>query len=311
MEYASPLYPPLEPFNTGMLPVGDGHTLYYEQCGNPQGVPIVFLHGGPGSSCKMKHRQLFNPQKYRAILFDQRGCGKSTPTASMVANTTPHLVADIEKLRTHFGIAAWHVYGSSWGSTLGVAYAEAHPPMVLSLTVADVFLGSPAEAAWFEQSGQADRFFPEAFARVRKHLPEGSSFFAGLNAVLNGDDATKALTATQDWTRLEGWLACLDATPAMVEEGLADPLLLPRAQIEIGYIANRCFLQPNQLLNHADRLTMPVTILQGQHDMVCPPETAIALHRAVPHSQLYLVPNCGHVSNTAMQWQRRMVLDKL
>ncbi|MFO8154223.1 prolyl aminopeptidase [Thioalkalivibrio sp.] len=290
------LYPPIEAGETGTLDVGDGHRLYWETCGDPDGLPVVFLHGGPGSGCEPWHRRFFDPARYRIVLFDQRGSGRSTPHAGLEANTTPHLVEDIERLRESLGVRRWVVFGGSWGSTLGLAYAQAHPDRVLGLVLRGIFLCRPRDIRWFYQSG-ADRLFPEAWARFRELIPdeERVDMVAAYHRRLTGSDRELRERAAQAWSVWEGSSSCLRPNPDVVAH-FADPsVAVSLARIECHYFFNDSFLEPDHLLRDAGRLAeIPGYIVHGRYDVVCPVEQAVALHRVWPQAELRIVPDAGH-----------------
>lgn len=290
------LYPPVEPGATGTLDVGDGHRLYWETCGDPDGLPVVFLHGGPGSGCEPWHRRFFDPARYRIVLFDQRGSGRSTPHAGLDANTTPHLVEDIERLREALGVQRWVVFGGSWGSTLGLAYAQAHPDRVLGLVLRGIFLCRPRDIRWFYQSG-ADRLFPEAWARFRELIPEEErvDMVAAYHRRLTGPDRELRERAAQAWSVWEGSSSCLRPNPDVVAHFADSSVAVSLARIECHYFFNDSFLEPDQLLRDADRLAgIPGYIVHGRYDVVCPVEQAVALHRVWPQAELRIVPDAGH-----------------
>ncbi|AHE99780.1 prolyl aminopeptidase [Thioalkalivibrio paradoxus] len=292
----APFYPAIEPNRTGRLDVGDGHRLYWEECGRPDGIPAVFLHGGPGSGCEPWHRRFFDPERYRIVLFDQRGSGRSTPHASLDANTTPHLVADIERLRVALGIERWLVFGGSWGSTLGLAYAESHPDRVLGLILRGIFLCRPRDIAWFYQSG-ADRLFPEAWADYLEPIPEAErgDLVAAYHRRLTDADPAVRERAAQAWSVWEGRCSCLQPNPDVLAHFAAPAVAVSLARIECHYFINGSFLAPDQLLRDAGRLArIPGMIVHGRYDVVCPVEQAVALHRAWPAAKLQIVPDAGH-----------------
>ncbi|MBS0002687.1 MAG: prolyl aminopeptidase [Thioalkalivibrio sp.] len=290
------LYPPIEAGETGTLDVGDGHRLYWETCGDPDGLPVVFLHGGPGSGCEPWHRRFFDPARYRIVLFDQRGSGRSTPHAGLEANTTPHLVEDIERLRESLGVRRWVVFGGSWGSTLGLAYAQAHPDRVLGLVLRGIFLCRPRDIRWFYQSG-ADRLFPEAWSRFRELIPEEErvDMVAAYHRRLTGSDRELRERAAQAWSVWEGSSSCLRPNPDVVAH-FADPsVAVSLARIECHYFFNDSFLEPDHLLRDAGRLAgIPGYIVHGRYDVVCPVEQAVALHRVWLQAELRIVPDAGH-----------------
>lgn len=295
-------YPAIEPFRTGRLPVGQGHDLYYEECGSPDGRPVVFLHGGPGSGCKPKHRRYFDPARYRIVLLDQRGSGRSRPLASVADNTTAHLVADIEALRRHLGISRWAaVFGISWGTTLGLAYAQAWPERVATLVLEGVFLGTDGEIAWWFGPDGVARFFPAEYQSMIALVPPAArttpqGVMDHYFAAMTGADPQRAAQAIQAWSRYEYQFSWLEITPEEVEQKLADPNLISHSLLECHYFRNRCFLSEGQLLKDVERLgRMRVIMVQSRYDMVCPPGAAFALAQRVPHAELTLIPRSGHV----------------
>ena len=290
------LYPPIEPRRTGNLDVGDGHRMYWEESGNPDGLPAVFLHGGPGSGCEPWHRRFFDPARYRIVLFDQRGSGRSTPHAVLDGNTTPHLVADIEQLRTTLEVEGWVVFGGSWGSTLGLAYAEAHPERVLGLVLRGIFLCRPRDIQWFYQSG-ADRLFPEAWAEYRSAIPaaeHGDMVLAFYHRLTSPDRAVRE-AAARAWSVWEGRTSCLRPNPGVLAH-FADPAVaVSLARIECHFFVHDCFMEPDQLLREAGRIAgIPGFIVHGRYDVVCPVEQALALHQAWPRAELQIVSDAGH-----------------
>ena len=291
------LYPEIEPFDSGMLAVDARHTLYYEQCGNPQGQPVVLLHGGPGAGCSAKMRRFHDPRRYRIVLFDQRGSGRSTPHADLVDNTTWHLVADIERLREHLGIARWQVFGGSWGSTLALAYAQAHPQRTTALLLRGIFMLRRWELAWFYQEG-ASRLFPEAWQHYLEAIPveERGDMIAAFHRRLTSDDATTRLAAARAWSVWEGATSFLQTDPGFVS-GHEDPAFaLAFARIENHYFVNHGFFEvDDQLLRDAPRIAdIPGVIVHGRYDVVCPAQNAWDLHRAWPLSDLRMSPTSGH-----------------
>jgi proline iminopeptidase len=291
------LYPPIEPYRQGTLRVDDVHTLYFEESGNPRGVPVVFVHGGPGGGTDPRQRRFFDPTRYRIVLFDQRGCGKSTPHASLIDNTTWHLVADMEALRAHLGIARWHVFGGSWGSTLALAYAQTHPERVSALILRGIFLLRRREIEWFYQEG-ASRLFPDAWESYLAPIPSGErgDLLSAYHRRLTGDDAATRLAAAKAWSIWEGSTSTLITDLDLVRRTGDPTFALAFARIECHYFVNRGFLErDDQLLANVDRIRhLPCVIVQGRYDVVCPAESAWALHRAWPESELTLVPDAGH-----------------
>jgi len=290
------LYPVIEPHRHGFLEVDHGHRLYWEECGSPDRLPVVFLHGGPGSGCEPWHRRFFDPARYRIVLFDQRGSGRSTPHAGLEANTTADLIADIERLRELLGIGRWVVFGGSWGSTLGLAYAEAHPDRVIGLVLRGIFLCRPRDIHWFYQSG-ADRLFPEAWSRFLEPIPdsERDDLVAAYHRRLTGADREQRERAAQAWSVWEGSTSCLRPNRNVVAH-FADPsVAVSLARIECHYFRHDSFLEPDQLLRDADRLAgIPGFIVHGRYDVVCPVDQAVALHRVWPQAELRIVPDAGH-----------------
>lgn len=288
------LYPPLEPSRTGLLPVSDLHTLYWEESGNPQGVPVVVLHGGPGGCSEPKHRRYFDPDRTRIVLYDQRGCGLSTPRGELRENTTAELIADLERLRAHLAIERWGVFGGSWGSTLALAYAQAHPGRVAGLILRGLFLGTPEELAWANGGGVAP-LAPEAFAAYRDFLPEaerGDLLAAYTRRVLDPDPAVH-VPAARAWTAWEGSLC---GFPALGVPGdpWEDDLLVGVARMEAHYFAHGCFLERPLLDGIAALRGIPATLIHGRYDLVCPPATAWKLAEAWPELEFHLVPDGGH-----------------
>jgi len=291
------LYPPIEPFRTGMLPVSNLHTLYFEESGNPNGKPVVFLHGGPGGGTDGKQRRFFDPAKYRIVLFDQRGCGRSTPHASLQDNTTWHLVRDIEALRAHLGIERWQVFGGSWGSTLALAYAEANPSRVTELVLRGIFLLGDRELKWFYQWGTSE-LFPDAFEAYRDAIPveERGDFIKAYHLRLTSDDPGVRTAAAKAWSVWEAATSYLHVNADYVARAGEDRFALAFARIECHYFVNRGFFErETQLLDDIGKVRhLPCVIVQGRYDVVCPMVTAWALHRAFPEADLRVVPDAGH-----------------
>jgi len=291
------LYPALEPYRHGYLRVSEVHEIYYEECGNPAGKPVVFLHGGPGAGSDKRARQFFDPQHYRIVVFDQRGCGRSRPSASLVENTTWHLVADIERLRKHLGIERWLVFGGSWGSTLALAYAEANPERVSEIVLRGIFLLRYAEIRWFYQHG-ASEIFPDAWESYRDAIPldERDDFLSAYHKRLIGGDQRAALAAARAWSIWEASTSFLHSNADNIKKSGEDHFALAVARIECHYFVNRGFLRSeSQLLDDVPRIRhIPTTIVQGRYDVVCPATSAWDLHRAWPEADLRMVPDAGH-----------------
>jgi proline iminopeptidase len=294
----SPLYPPIEPHLRGFLPEVDGHRVRYEVSGNPGGVPVLFLHGGPGSSAKPDHRRYFDPARYRIVLFDQRGCGASQPAGGVAANTTAHLVGDIERLRALLGVQRWILFGGSWGSTLALAYAQAHPQAVLRLILRGIFLASRAELDWYFNG--LEEFIPEARERLFEPAP-GASWAALVKtyeALLNHPDPTAAAAAAARWSAFESAVMSIGEATVMPPPAGDGAGLLARARVQVHYLAHECFLRPGELLDNVARIAhLPATLVQGRLDFVCPPRTAVALHRRWPGSRLVMVEQGRHASS--------------
>ena len=291
------LYDPIEPFDIGRLKVSPIHELYYEQCGNPHGKPVVFLHGGPGGGISVDYRRYFDPKIYRIVLFDQRGSGKSTPHASIEENTTWDLVEDIERLREHLHITHWQVFGGSWGSTLALAYAETHPERVRELVLRGIFLCRPSEIKWFYQEG-ASEIFRDVWEEYLKVIPQGErdDMVSAYHRRLTSDDRAVRVEAARAWSIWEGSTSKLFFDPGMIEK-FADPeFALAFARIECHYFMNNAFFSSdNYLIENVGRIRqIPTVIVQGRYDVVCPMVSAWDLHRAWPEADLHIIPDAGH-----------------
>jgi proline iminopeptidase len=291
------LYPPIEPFDTGFLQVDDIHTLYYEQSGNPDGVPVVFLHGGPGGGSSPKSRQFFDPAHYRIVVFDQRGCGQSRPLAETRNNTTELLVADIESLREKLGIAKWHVFGGSWGSTLSLTYAIAHPGRVLSLTLRGIFMMTERELDWFLYGVRA--VYPDAWEKFVAEVPADrrGDLLEYYSTLFAHPDPSVRLKAAETWSTFE--VSCCALFPRQLLPEENDPNhALSIAVIEAHYFRNNRFEPDDFILRNVPRIRhIPAVIVHGRYDAVCPVETAWQLHRAWPEAELTIVPDAGHASS--------------
>lgn len=291
------LYPEIEPFDTGSLQVSPVHKIYYEQSGNPDGQPVVFLHGGPGGGTVPAYRRFFDPDAYRIILFDQRGSGRSTPHAELEENTTWHLVADIEMLREHLRVERWVVFGGSWGSTLALAYAETHPDRARALVLRGIFLCRRKEIDWFYQGG-AGMLFPEVWDEFIRIIPaeEHRDLLSAYHRRLTSDDGAVRLEAARAWSVWEGSTSKLLPDQNLIEE-FADPhLALSLARIECHYFVNKAFFETDDFLieNVGKIRHIPTVIVQGRYDVVCPMISAFELHRAFPEAELVVVPDAGH-----------------
>jgi proline iminopeptidase len=291
------LYPEIEPYDTGMLKVSDLHTLYYEQSGNPNGKPVVFLHGGPGGGTNPKCRRFFDPAVYRIVLFDQRGCGKSTPHAELHENTTWNLVNDIERIRGHLGIDKWQVFGGSWGSTLALAYAQTHPERVTELVLRGIFMLRRWELEWFYQKG-CDALYPDAWETYLKAIPEveHGDLMSAYYRRLTSSDPIERVEAARAWSVWEGATSYLWQDESHIQSSGEDEFALAFARIECHYFVHGGFFEhDDQLLRNVDRIRkIPAVIVQGRYDVVCPMRSAWDLHRAWPEADLRIVQDAGH-----------------
>ncbi len=292
----SQLYPNIHPYASHRLEVGAVHTVYVEECGSQTGIPVLFVHGGPGAGCESYHRRFFDPGRYHIILFDQRGCGRSTPHAELKENSTQHLIADMEAIRELLGIEQWLLFGGSWGSTLSLAYAQAHPERVAGLILRGIFLCRKREIQWFYQEG-ASRIFPDYWQDFLAPIPEPErdDLLAAYYRRLTGPDEVARMAAAKAWSLWEGKTATLLPDERVIDH-FGDPrTAMSLARIEAHYFVNDAFLRPNQLLEDAGRLAgIPGVIVQGRYDAICPMESAWELHGAWPESELVVVPDAGH-----------------
>lgn len=289
------LFPEIGPFETGYLPLSDGHVMYWEQVGNPRGKPVFFLHGGPGAGAGAVHRRFFDPAFWRVIIFDQRGAGRSKPLGSLNMNTTPHLVSDIETLRKFLGLERVLLFGGSWGSTLALAYAQAHPEAVMGAVLRGIFLGRRAEVEWFLYGLQ--RVFPDAHAAFAQHLPpdERGDLLAGYLKRLTDPNPEIHGPAARTWSIYEGSCSTLLPSNDAVAAFAGDRSAIGLARIEAHYFAHDLFLPEGGLLAHMDRIrNIPGEIVQGRYDMICPAQSAFELVAAWPTARLVLVPDAGH-----------------
>lgn len=288
------LFPEIEPFHSAWHATPDQHEIYVEQCGNPHGQPVIFLHGGPGSGCNPIQRRYFDPSHYRIILLDQRGCGRSKPAGSIDNNTTTDLVHDLEAIREWLQIERWLVFGGSWGSTLALAYACAHPQRVTGLILRGIFLSRPGELAWFLNDVQA--FYPEAYTALLAYLPaqERQDALAAYASRVFADDTAISIPAAIAWNAYESSIMTL--RPATGSGTPVDDMVqLARARVQIHYILHDCFMAQHPVLEQAARLAaIPTTIVQGRYDMVCPPITAWELKQVMPHAELHMIADAGH-----------------
>lgn len=292
------LYPASEPFATEQYAVDELHTLYIERCGNPKGIPALFLHGGPGAGCTPVHRRFFDPDRFHIILFDQRGCGRSTPHAELKNNTTHHLISDIERIREHLGIEQWLVFGGSWGSTLALAYAEQFPSHVSGLVLRGIFLCRKQDIQWFYQCGTS-RLFPDYWQDYLNPIPESErkDLVQAYYKILTGSDKEKQLEAAKAWSVWEGRTATLLPDSA-TESFFSQPnVALSMARIECHYFSHDSFLGNNQLIANGARLkSIPGVIVHGRYDVICPMDGALELHNAWPNSKLIIAADAGHAA---------------
>jgi proline iminopeptidase len=292
------LYPPIKPYVRHTLAVDPPHQLYVEECGNPAGLPVIVLHGGPGNGCRPHHRCFFDPDLYRVILFDQRGCGRSLPHSELEKNTTAALLADMEQIREHLEVERWFIFGGSWGSALGLLYAQAYPDHVLALILRGIFLGREQDLRWFFQEG-APHVFPEAWAQVVEEIPpaERHDLIAAFHRRLNSHNELTQMAAAK---ALDAWKSCC---MQLIHEEISPPnpkthsAILAHARIQLHYAKHRYFIQANQILQHASRLpSTPSILIHGRYDMICPLRNAWELQQAWPGAELHIVPAAGHSS---------------
>jgi proline iminopeptidase len=293
-------YPSIEPYKHFMLSVSDGHEIYVECCGNPNGYPILFVHGGPGAGCGANDRRFFDPDHYHIILFDQRGCGRSTPFGSLSHNTTPKLVEDMEAIRQHLDVNTWHLFGGSWGSTLSLAYGQAYPKHTSSLILRGIFLGRQQDSDWFSQGG-ATQLYPDKFEQFTNLLTIQSNesvLDAAYRIMTNPADEELALGVAKGWAGWELGIGYLKSHSNKLSDNLDPKFCWTLARHETHFLVNQCFLGDNQLLNDCRLLTdIPITIVHGRYDIICPFENAWSLHKALPHSELHICDASGHASS--------------
>ncbi|MHB1951207.1 MAG: prolyl aminopeptidase [Acidiferrobacteraceae bacterium] len=290
------LFPHLEPYATHRIAVDPPHVLYVEECGNPSGIPVLFVHGGPGAGIEAVHRRFFDPRRYRIVLFDQRGAGRSTPYASVQGNTTPALVSDIETLRSQLGVKRWLLFGGSWGSTLALVYAETYPERVLGLILRGIFLCRPAEIRWFYQHG-AHWLFPDYWEDFVAPIPERErdNLVAAYYRRVTGDDMSEQARCARSWSLWEARTSTLAPNANLVDRLAGPAVALAMARIETHYFMHDSFLGENEIIRNASRLaTIPGIVIHGRYDVVCPLENAWMLHRAWPSSRLEIMGESGH-----------------
>jgi proline iminopeptidase len=295
------LYPSIEPHAVHILKVEGGHSLYVEECGNPEGIPVVFLHGGPGSGCKIYHRSFFDPTTYRAILFDQRGSGRSTPHGRLENNTTDHLLADMELIRKHLGIETWLLFGGSWGATLALLYAETYPHRVNGLVLRGTFLARQCDLDWYIKDG-VNRIYPERWNELMTALQGGGSGdpIAAIRALLHGEDELAQRRIARAWSIWGGQVALGDDFAAQDCESHVPTTVLQQARLELHYGFHQYFIKENQILLDCRRIpVVPVMLIHGRRDLVCPVESAYTLHQHLAFSELRILPKAGHIAGGA------------
>ncbi|MEB0030566.1 prolyl aminopeptidase [Undibacterium sp. RTI2.1] len=291
------LFPPIEPYKTGSLQVDELHTLYWEECGNPDGQPVLFLHGGPGGGTSPTHRRFFDPAHYRIVLFDQRGAGKSTPLGEYRNNTTPLLIDDIEKIRVMLGISEWLVFGGSWGSTLALAYGEAHPERCLGFILRGIFLCTKAEVDWFVNG--MGNFYPEVHQRFSDAIPaeERHDLLQAYVKRLFCDDPAIYMEAARNWSRYEGSCLFLEPQTQAIEDFESDVVSLGIGRLEAHYMLHGAFMEEVQLIQQISKIQhLPAVIVQGRYDVICPPISAYRLHQAWPEAAYHVIGDAGHAA---------------
>lgn len=293
-------YPEIEPYNHFLLPVDPQHQIYVEECGNPQGQPVLFIHGGPGSACSSKDRRFFDPAQYRIILFDQRGCGRSLPHGCLEDNETRFLVEDIERIRTKLEIDSWHIFGGSWGSTLALVYAQNHAGRVTSLVLRGIFLGRDEDTGWTFTGGGATRIFPDYWQEYLDALPAGQSQSSVKVAydIMTGEDREAALKLARAWATWEMRCCTLLPDKSFVEAATDDEACWTLARHEAHFMVNDCFLTPNQILENCHKIQdIPTVIVHGRYDIVCPFDNAWSLHNKLEKSELIISESASHASS--------------
>lgn len=294
------LYPDIRPYAVHTVKVDVPHVLYVEECGNCDGIPIVFLHGGPGAGCEPFHRRFFDPDRYRIILVDQRGCGRSTPHAQLKGNTTQNLIEDLEVVRKYLKVDKWALFGGSWGATLGLVYAQAYPEQVAAMILRGVFLGRKQDIEWFYSRGGASRFFPDLWENFLKPLneKEQGSLLESYYDKLTGPDELARMAAAKAWSGWEGRCATLRPSHTVIDHFLEPHTAMSLARIECHYFLNHAFLEPNQVLDNMHKIAdIPGTIIHGRYDMICPLEQAFTLYEAWSNSELHIIRDAGHAAS--------------
>lgn len=293
------LYPAIKPYTQHHITVDSDHILYVEECGTPSGLPILFVHGGPGAGCTVEDRRFFDPERYRIILFDQRGCGRSTPHGSLENNTTSDLIRDIETIREALAIQCWILFGGSWGSTLSLLYAQSHPDRVMGMILRGIFLCREQEMQWFFQPGGTSRIFPDYWEEFTSFIPqaEQENLIQAYYNRLNSKDELMQMAAAKRWAQWEAQCATLQPCQSIVERFLEPHMALSLAKIETHYFLNHIFIESNQILENMHRLEkIPGIIVHGRYDMICPIDNAFDLHHRWPNSELHIIREAGHSS---------------
>lgn len=291
------LYPEIKPYQEHRIETQAPHTLYVEESGNPDGIPVLFVHGGPGGGTSPLHRRFFDPERYRIILFDQRGCGRSTPHGCLEHNTTQALVEDMELIRRTLGVEQWLLFGGSWGSTLSLVYAQTHPERVCGMILRGIFLCREQELDWFYREGGCSRLFPDYWADFVRPVPEARrhDLIGAYAELLASENELQRMAAAKAWSCWEGRCATLRPSPEVVEQFTSPGIALSLALIEVHFFRHKGFLEPDQILRHMERIQdIPAIIVHGRYDMICPLDNAYALHRAWPGSELHIIRDAGH-----------------
>lgn len=291
-------YPEISPYHTFFLETGSKHSVYVELSGNPDGIPVIFLHGGPCSGTKLNHRRFFNPERYHIILFDQRGCGQSLPFGELEDNTTEDLINDMERIRQQLGIDRWLVFGGSWGAALALLYAQKHKDPVAGMIIRGVFLARQMDLDWFAKDG-ANRIYPEQWQRLDDSIPEQQreNLLQGIYQVLWGEDEVARLRAAREWTAWNGQVALGNNYQPEAQNGHTTEKIIKQVHMEVHYARNHYFIEENQILENCGGLSgVPAIIIHGRNDLVCPIEAGMKLHQALPDAEYIILPNAGHVA---------------
>ncbi len=291
------LYPDIKPYQEHRISVDTPHVLHVEECGNPDGLPVLFLHGGPGAGCESYHRRFFDPEKFRLVLFDQRGCGRSTPHGCLEKNTTQDLVADIETIRTQLGVDKWVLFGGSWGSTLALVYAQTHPERVHGMIVRGIFLSRQQDLDWFYREGGASRIFPDHWEDLVRPVPpaQRGDLFAAYDKLLHSENELQRVSAAKAWSTWEGHCATLRPNQNLLDHFTDLHTAVSLALIEVHYFKHASFLTDNQIIKNMERIReIPGVIVHGRYDMICPLDNATALHQAWENSELIIIRDAGH-----------------